>query len=45
MGLAAIAYAESRLSRDTVLSRFDLVVDAALGVPGAMDAAPSSTRV
>jgi hypothetical protein len=30
MGLAAISYAESRLSRDVVLSRFDLVVEAAL---------------
>lgn len=33
MGLAAIAHAESRLSRETVLSRFDLVVDAALAAP------------
>ena len=32
MGLAAISYATSRLSRDVVLSRFDLVLDAALSV-------------
>jgi glycosyltransferase involved in cell wall biosynthesis len=30
MGLAAIAYAEARLSREAVLTGFDLVVDAAL---------------
>jgi hypothetical protein len=30
MGLAAIAYAESQASRDSLLARFDIVVDGAL---------------
>jgi glycosyltransferase involved in cell wall biosynthesis len=41
MGLAAIAYADPRLCRDTVLSRFDLVVDATLEAPTVVDAAPT----